>query len=255
MPPSPRATCRSARSSGTMLSTMPPGSVTSPSRNAWYAPSATSGATRSSWRSNTRISKPAFKRLRAIGWPIWPSPTNPITSFISVSFQRAAQDGVQRSSCFGVDDNTAPGFGGEDVVGERVGGHAVGLLHRGYILDPGASGGIDDRKHRAGRVREGSQVKTLIAPVVPHLVAPARLQDRCHDLTSRGADDHRVSRAAQQQFLVGRVQRDAARIAGGERVLPDELLPHRVNDRDGSTWILLVRGYREVEQVRLGIEH
>ena len=51
---------------------------------------------------------------------------------------------AQLTSRLGVDDNPAPGFGDEDMVGERIDRHAVGLLHRGDILDPGARCSIDD---------------------------------------------------------------------------------------------------------------
>ena len=138
------------------------------------------------------------------------------------------------------------------MVGERIDGHAVGLLHGSDLLGPGVRRRIDDREHGAGGVREGGEVKALVAPVVPDLVAAARLQDRGDDLTRRGADDHRMPRAAQEQFLVGGVERDPARIAGRDRVFFDELPGQRVNDRDRSTWVALVRWYGKVEQVRLG---
>ena len=114
----------------------------------------------------------------------------------------------------GVDNDPSPGFGDEDVVGERIDRYAMGLLHRREILNPGVSRDIDDREHRAGRVGEGSQVKALVAPVVPHLVATARLQNGCLDLTIQGTDDHWMPQAAQEQFLGGGIERDAARVAG-----------------------------------------
>ena len=70
----------------------------------------------------------------------------------------------------------------------------------------------------------------------------------------RGADDHGMPRAAQEQFLGGGIECDAARIAGREREFPHQPLRQRVNDRDGTTRILLVGRHGQVELVRLGIE-
>ena len=61
------------------------------------------------------------------------------------------------------------------MVGERIDGHAVRLLHRRDILNPGARCRIDDREHRAVGIGESGQVKALVAPVIPDLIAAARL--------------------------------------------------------------------------------
>src|SRR5690554_2742580 len=69
-----------------MVTTMPTFCAASAAVAAAVAPSATHLATASLERSNTLTECPAFRRLSAIGPPMFPTPTNPILAiFFSLS--------------------------------------------------------------------------------------------------------------------------------------------------------------------------
>ena len=77
----------------------------------------------------------------------------------------------------------------KDVVVLRIGSHRVRFGHCGQIGDPVMGLGTDDGEHWTARIGECRQVIAMVARVVPDLITPIDLPNRCHDATVHGVQD------------------------------------------------------------------